>query len=81
VRELDGAAVDELVVAAPFYDAEAFALAELIRRVGPQRVRILVQPERTPVDPDALDRLASRFPGPSRSSQSADLMTPTSTPS
>jgi hypothetical protein len=63
VRELDGADVDELVVAAPFYDAEARALSELIRRTRPHRVRLLVQPERTSVNPTAIDRVAGQFPG------------------
>ena len=58
-----GAGVDELVVAAPFYDAEAVALDEHINRIRPQRVRLLVQPERTSVNPTAVDRLAARFPG------------------
>jgi hypothetical protein len=57
--EAAGREVDELIVSAPFYDADTAALEELVDRLQPTAVRVLVQPGQTSVDPLALDRVAS----------------------
>ena len=62
--EVAGEPVEELTVAAPFFDAEAAALRGLVQRLAPSRVRVLVQPGRTSVDPVVLDRIAANHEGP-----------------
>jgi hypothetical protein len=48
--------VEELWVLAPFYDEDAQALGEMLRRLRPQQTKLLVQPGSTSVKPDALER-------------------------
>lgn len=51
--------VDELIAFAPFYDQSAGALRQLIDRLHPARVEVLVQRNETSVDPQALDQVLS----------------------
>ena len=51
VAAIDNRIVEELVVHAPFYDHKCNALAELIQRTSPRRLRVLLQEGRTSVDP------------------------------
>ena len=55
--EIGGDPVEELWVLTPFYDREALALARLLSTVQPQRATLLLQPGKTSVDPDALQRV------------------------
>jgi hypothetical protein len=54
--------VSELVVAAPFFDEPLVALRSLVDTLKPDRITLLVQPERTSIDPDALDGLRADMP-------------------
>ena len=51
IAALDGRPVEELTVHAPFYDHQCRALAELIERVAPQKLQVLIQERITSVDP------------------------------
>jgi hypothetical protein len=51
--------VDELIAFAPFYDQSAGALRQLIDRLRPARVEVLVQRNETSVDPQALEQVLS----------------------
>jgi hypothetical protein len=61
--EVAGEPVEQLTLAAPFYDAKATAFGTLLQELAPKRTRVLVQPNRTSVDPRVLDRLAADHPG------------------
>jgi hypothetical protein len=63
LTELAGAPVEELTVAAPFYDAKAEALSALLHELAPKRLRVLVQPGMTSVNPRILDRIAADHQG------------------
>ncbi len=54
--------VDELVVHAPFYDHQCRALSELVARLSPTHLQVLLQEGRTSVDPDRLDRVLAAAP-------------------
>lgn len=51
---VNGRTVEELVVHAPFYDHGCGALAELIQRMSPAVLQVLLQERRTSVDPERL---------------------------
>lgn len=55
--------VEELTIMAPFYDEQAYTLRTMLEAISPQQVKIIVQPKRTYVDPAALDKVLSAFPG------------------
>ena len=55
--------VDRLWVLAPFFDEGAHAFGELVKRLRPDLTTILLQPERTSVDPAALTRQAAASDG------------------
>lgn len=61
--EVGTAQVEELIAVAPFYDEAAIALEQLLSAFTPAKVRVLVQPGRTSVSPDALDRIRDNFAG------------------
>lgn len=54
IAAVGGEAVEELVVAAPFYDSSVTALRRLRDAFAPDYTTVLVQPKRTSVDADAL---------------------------
>lgn len=54
IEAVGGEAVEELIIAAPFFDAEARALRRLRDALGPMHTTVLVQPKRTSVDASAL---------------------------
>ncbi len=60
---ISGRTVDELVVHAPFYDHRCEALAELIQRMSPATLQVLVQEHRTSVDPQRLTAVLDAAPG------------------
>ena len=60
---IDGRTVDELVVHAPFYDHGCEALAELIQRMSPAMLQVLLQERRTSVDPGRLTAVLDAAPG------------------
>ena len=62
VALVDGAPVEELWVLAPFHDRKSAALEELLARLQPDRVNLLVQPRRTSVDPTTLSDLMGPEP-------------------
>jgi hypothetical protein len=55
--------VEELWIMSPFYDRDTEALQELIKKFSPKTVYLLLQSECTSVDPDALLKTFSLFPG------------------
>lgn len=57
VAVVDGESVEELWVLAPFHDRRAAALDELFARLKPARMKVLLQPRRTSVDPATLSNL------------------------
>ena len=63
VEATDGRTVDELVVHAPFYDHRCEALAELIRRMSPAVLQVLLQERLTSVDPGRLTAVLDAAPG------------------
>ena len=77
VEAIDGRTVDELVVHAPFYDHGCEALAELIRRMSPALLQVLLQERLTSVDPGRLTAVLDAAPGYSdvRSVQAPDAGT------
>ncbi len=54
--------VDELVVHAPFYDRQCRALNDLLKRVAPGRIQVLLQERITSVDPKRLARILATSP-------------------
>lgn len=48
--------VGELCLSAPFHDPQSSAVAALVARLRPEKVRIALQPGYTVLDPDALQR-------------------------
>lgn len=74
---VNGRTVDELVVHAPFYDHRCAALAELIQRLSPAMLQVLVQEHLTSVDPERLTAVLDAAPGLSdvRSVQAPDAGT------
>lgn len=58
-----GRPVEELSVMVPFYDEQAFALQQLLKRLQPSKTRIIIQSGRTSVDPDALQTILDSVPG------------------
>ena len=63
VEAVSGQTVDELVVHAPFYDHGCQALAELIQRTSPKVIKVLLQEQRTSVDPGQLALVLAGAPG------------------
>ena len=63
VEAVGGRAVDDLVVHAPFYDPACRALAELIQRISPGTIQVLLQERLTSVDPGALAAVLAGAPG------------------
>ena len=59
----NGRIVDELVVHAPFYDHRCQALAELIQRMSPAMLQVLLQERLTSVDPGRLTAVLDAAPG------------------
>jgi len=57
VRALSGDPVEMLTILAPFYDPRLVALKHLIRRLEPKHVRLMLQRERTSIDPLELEDL------------------------
>jgi hypothetical protein len=53
-REVGDEVVEELWVLSPFYDEKAIALEELLKRLSPKAINLLVQQGYTSVDSDAL---------------------------
>ena len=74
---VNGRTVDELVVHAPFYDHRCEALAELIQRLSPAAIQVLLQERLTSVDPERLTAVLDAAPGRSdvRSVQAPDAGT------
>ena len=60
---VNGRTVDELIVHAPFYDHRCEALAELIQRMSPATLRVLLQERLTSVDPGRLTAVLDAAPG------------------
>lgn len=60
---VNGRTVDELVVHAPFYDHRCEALAELVQRMSPAILQVLVQEHLTSVDPERLAAVLDAAPG------------------
>lgn len=60
---IGGRPVCELVVHAPFYDRRCSALFDLITGTQPQSLQILLQKQRTSVDPQRLSEALSTAPG------------------
>ena len=60
---VNGRTVDELVVHAPFYDHGCEALAELIQRMSPAMLQVLLQERLTSVDPGRLTAVLDAAPG------------------
>ncbi len=56
---IDGRPVSEVVVHAPFYDHQCRAISELISRIQPQSLKILLQERMTSVDPARLSEVLS----------------------
>ena len=77
VEAVNGRTVDELVVHAPFYDHGCQALADLIRRIWPARLQVLLQERLTSVDPGRLTTVLAAAHGRSdvRSVQATDAGT------
>lgn len=63
VDAIRGRTVNELVVHAPFYDHRCRALAELVRRISPRALKLLLQERRTSVDPERLAVVMADSPG------------------
>jgi len=61
VRAVSDEPVEQLTVFAPFYDPGLIALKQMIERLGPKKVRLLIQRERTSIDPDRLKELQRRL--------------------
>lgn len=59
IEQLPRGPVDELSVYAPFYDPECSALAALVERFSPQRVKVVIQPGRTVIEAPALEQFAA----------------------
>ncbi|GAA2339086.1 hypothetical protein [Dactylosporangium salmoneum] len=59
LERVPGGQVDELRLAAPFYDPKAEAVRALVQRTGPRAVRIAVQPSVAQFNGDALVRAAA----------------------
>ena len=59
--ELAGEEVRELTVLSPFFDEKAEALSRLLETFQPARTTVLVQKERTSVNPVALSNLMNRW--------------------
>ncbi len=62
VDAINGRPVDELTIHAPFYDHRCHALAELIAKVAPQRLQVLIQERITSVDPARLSKVLADAP-------------------
>ncbi len=62
-QAVGGKRVEELWIAAPFYDKEAIALQHLITTFDPKQLTLLVQPGRTSVEPASLKRVLGQFRG------------------
>ncbi len=62
VDAINGRSVDELTIHAPFYDHRCQALTELIARVAPQRLQVLIQERITSVDPARLSKVLAAAP-------------------
>ncbi len=60
---VNGRTVDELIVHAPFYDHRCEALAELIQRMSPATLQVLLQERLTSVDPERLTAVLDAAPG------------------
>jgi hypothetical protein len=60
--EAADAAIDEVVVHAPFYDERCQALQRLLDALSPRRVTVLVQEHETNVDPNALTKVLQGRP-------------------
>ena len=63
VQAVNGRTVDELVVHAPFYDHACEALSELIQRMSPAMLRVLLQERLTSVAPGRLTAALDAAPG------------------
>ena len=57
VEAVGGRKVKELVLHAPFYDHKCIAVAELMKQLEPGKVTVLLQEQRTSVDPSQLDKV------------------------
>ena len=57
--EVSGEPIEELWILSPFYDEKAQALKTLLEVFSPRKVKILVQPGRTSLDPVALEKVLS----------------------
>ncbi len=55
--------VEELVVLSPFYDEECVALAQMLKRLRPARVSVLIQPKQTSISPAALEKVLGAYGG------------------
>ena len=62
--QITGTDVDELDLYAPFHDPNSAAIDNLIHRLNPKRVRILVQPGLTVMESDALRTVINRHAMP-----------------
>jgi hypothetical protein len=57
VERVGGAAVEEVVATAPFYDKSGYAVAQILQRLSPGRLRLLVQERLTRLDVPAMTKV------------------------
>lgn len=62
VAAIAGELVEELVIMTPFYDQQAYALQQMLVQLEPQKVTLIVQANRTSVDPASLKAVLATVP-------------------
>lgn len=63
MEAVGGETVQELVIAAPFHDRNCAALDRLLSGLKPRRIRVVVQPRQSSVDPKKLAAVLQPFHG------------------
>lgn len=61
IEQLPAQPVDELLLSAAFHDPDSVAVAALLDRLRPRRVRVSMQPGLTVVNPMALDSVLTKY--------------------
>lgn len=62
VAAINGELVEELIIMTPFYDQQAYALQQMLVQLEPQKVTVIVQVNRTSVDPASLKAVLASVP-------------------
>lgn len=63
VAAIAGESVEELVIMTPFYDQQVYALQQMLAQLQPQNTILIVQANRTSVDPASLKAVLAIAPG------------------